>query len=78
MDVTKDGSWGERAKEVADRALGNPGVPDWFAGIRRPTLIWFEATAYDYIRNKSTSAWARDVARSAQTLGFQGFGNGLP
>ena len=78
MDVHKPGSWGERAKEVADRALGNPGVPDWFAGITRPVLVWYEATAYDFIRGHSTSEWAREVARSAQTLGYVGFGNGLP
>lgn len=78
MDVTKPDSWGERAKEVADRVLGLPGAPDWFAGIRRPDLVWFEATAYYFIRGRSTSAWAQEVAASAQTLGYQGFGNGLP
>jgi hypothetical protein len=78
FDPHAPGSWGERAKEVADRVLGLPGVPDWFAGISRPTLVWFEATAYTYIRGNSTSEWARQVARDAQTLGYSGFGNGLP
>ena len=78
FDVTAPDSWGERAKEVADRFLGLPGAPDWFAGITRPTLIWFEATATTFIRGQSSSAWARQVARDAQTLGYQGFGNGLP
>lgn len=78
IDVTKPESWGERAKEVADRALGLPGAPDWFAGLKRPSLNWFEATAYDYIRAQSTSEWAREVARSVVPLGYEGFGNGLP
>jgi hypothetical protein len=79
FDVTAPDSWGERAKEVADRFLGLPGAPDWFAGaVSRPTLIWFEGTATTFIRGQSTSAWAREVARYAKTLGFQGFGNGLP
>lgn len=78
FDPTAPDSWGERAKEVADRALGLNGAPDWFAGIRRPTLIWFEATAYSFIRHTSTSADARQVARDAATLGYRGFGNGLP
>jgi hypothetical protein len=71
-------SWGERAKEVADRFLGRPGVPDWFVGIKRPTLIWFEATATQFIRGQSSSTWARTVAMDAQRLGYQGFGNGIP
>jgi hypothetical protein len=78
FDATEPESWGERAKEVADRVLGNPGAPDWFAGIKRPILVWYEATAFTFIRGESTPAWAREVARSAQTLGYQGFGNGLP
>lgn len=77
-DVTVPDSWGDRAKEVADRFLGNPGAPDWFNGITRPTLVWYEATAVTFIRGQSSSAWARTVARHAQTLGFTGFGNGLP
>jgi hypothetical protein len=78
FDPTIPDSWAERAKEVADRFLGLPGAPDWFSGITRPTLIWFEATATQFIRGQSSSAWARTVARHAQTLGYQGFGNGLP
>jgi hypothetical protein len=73
--------WCTRAKEVADRFLGKPGSPDWFTRSRahgRPTLIWMEATAYSFIRGQSSSAWAREVAGYAQTLGYQGFGNGLP
>ena len=78
FDVTAPDSWGERAMEVADRFLGLPGAPDWFSGITRPTLIWFEATAFTFIRGQSSSAWACTVARHAQTLGYRGFGNGLP
>jgi hypothetical protein len=78
FDPSAPESWGERAKEVADRFLGLPGAPDWFAGLQRPTLIWFEATAYEFIRGKSDGEWARKVARDAQSLGYQGFGNGLP
>lgn len=41
-------------------------------------LTWFEATAYTFIRQQSDEAWAREVATWAQSIGFQGFGNGLP
>jgi hypothetical protein len=78
FDPSEEESWGERAKEVADRVLGLPGAPDWFHGIKRPVLVWFEATAYTFIRGQSTSEWARSVAADAQSLGYQGFGNGLP
>jgi hypothetical protein len=71
--------WGGRAKECIDRLVGGrPPAPDWFAGIKRPIPVWFEATAFSYIRGQSTSDDARRVARDAQTLGFVGFGNGLP
>ena len=81
FDPTIPDSWGERAKEVADRFLGLPGAPDWFAQPRahgRPTLIWMEATASTFIRGQSTEAWAREVAAHAKGLGYQGFGNGVP
>lgn len=79
FDPYLPGSWGERAREVIDRLLGGrPPAPDWFAGIRRPTAIWYEATAFTFIRGQSTSDDARAVARDAQSLGYQGFGNGLP
>ena len=80
-DTSADG-WCSRAIEVRDRFLGgHPPAPDWFARPRqrgRPTLVWMEATAFSFIRGQSSSAWASEVARYAQTLGYQGFGNGLP
>lgn len=79
FDEGPDG-WCERAREVADRFLGKPGAPDWFARSRprgRPTLIWMEATAFSFIRGQSDGAWAREVASYAASLGYQGFGNGL-
>lgn len=80
-DTSEDG-WCSRAIEVRDRFLGGcPPAPDWFTAPRRrgrPTLVWLEATAYTYIRGQSSSAWAREVARYAQSLGYQGFGNGVP
>jgi hypothetical protein len=63
---------------------GVAGFHSWFGangnGRKRgiPALTWFEATAYTYIREQSDEAWAREVATWAKSVGFQGFGNGLP
>ena len=55
------------------------GAPDWFDGLpKRPTLIAFETVAFWQIRGQGDSAYARQVADFFKTLGYQGFGNGLP
>lgn len=78
FDVTVSDSNAERAKEVADRVLGNPGVPDWYAGLPRPILTAFETVAYYFIRGSGSETYSREVASFFQSLGYQGFGNGLP
>lgn len=79
FDTTVKDSRAQRAKEVADRVLGGrPPAPDWFAGLPRPSLIAFETVAYHYIRGEVTSDYAREVAAFFASLGYQGFGNGLP
>lgn len=79
-EFTTDTGKGERAEEVATRVLGTyvKGAPDWFVGLPRPTLIAYETVAYHFIRGQADEAYARDVASFFKTLGFQGFGNGLP
>jgi hypothetical protein len=78
FDTSISGSNAERAKEVADRALGLPGAPDWYAGLPRPILTAFELTAYYFIRGTGSPNYSREVASFFKGLGYQGFGNGLP
>jgi hypothetical protein len=61
-----------------DGYAGGPKSADWFGSGPRPALCFFEAVAYDYIRGKCDSEYARTIARKAQSFGFKSFGNGLP
>ena len=55
--------------------------PDWFGGRRergRPVLVYFEGVAWGYIRGLVSDERVKEVARIAQGMGFQHFGNGRP
>lgn len=68
----------ERAIEIADRSLEGGKGPDWFSGLPRPILNAFELTAYYFIRGEGSPEYSREVAGLFKSLGYQGFGNGLP